>query len=104
MSRKKHIIWSASIALGFLILYYFVCNLPFSVKGEKMMLRKVEVVKDKLGLIKTKEVEDVLFINVIIFFSEIFTYIIYHKNDIHIFQIGRSKTAFISHRHQLIRA
>lgn len=64
MSRKKHIIWSASIALGFLILYYFVCNLPFSVKGEKMMLRKVEVVKDKLGLIKTKEVEDVLFINV----------------------------------------
>ena len=64
MSRKTRIIWSASIALGFLVLYYFVSNLSFSVKGEKLLLRKVEAVRNVFWPRKTKENENVLFINV----------------------------------------
>lgn len=64
MSRKKRIICSALTALGFLVLYYFVSNLPFSVKGEKLLLRKVETVRNTFWPRKTKEIENVLFINV----------------------------------------
>lgn len=40
MSRKNRVVWSAIIALGLLVLSYIVGNLPFSIMGEKLLLKK----------------------------------------------------------------
>ena len=64
MVRKKRILWAAVIALGFLILSYFLSNIPFSIKGEKMLLREVELVKNYFGKKENRTVDSVLFVNV----------------------------------------
>lgn len=65
MNTKKRLQWSALIALGTLVLYYFIGNLPFLVKGEKKLLSGVEFVKNIIGLKRpSEEDEKVLFINV----------------------------------------
>ena len=59
--RKKYILWSAVIALGFLILSYFVSNLPYSIMGEKQLLRKFETLKNSKWVM---DPATALFINV----------------------------------------
>lgn len=64
MSRKERIIWSAVIALGFLMLSYFFANISFSIKGEKMLLRRVELVRNRFWPREKKVIDSVLFVNV----------------------------------------
>lgn len=65
MNNRKRILWSAVIGLGFLALFYFIGNIPFSIKGEKMMLKWVEFVKeDVLKVNENKYIDTLLFVNV----------------------------------------
>lgn len=64
MHPKKRMVYSAAIAMAFLILSYFLSNLPFSIKGEKMLLRRVEMIKNWFGPKENRAIDSVLFVNV----------------------------------------
>lgn len=48
MQLRKQIVWSAIIAVGFLIISYCVTNLHFSISGEKALLYRFELVRNYL--------------------------------------------------------
>lgn len=64
MSKKARLILSFFIALGFLIISYWITNLRFPISGEKTLLTQLEVVRDYFFPKEDKVIDSVLFVNV----------------------------------------
>lgn len=64
MQARKQIVWSAVIAVGFLIISYCVTNLQFPISGEKAVLYKFEMIRNYLFPPDRSVPNDLLIINV----------------------------------------
>ena len=64
MRKRKQVIWSAVIAVGFLIISYCITNLHIPISGEKAVLYKFEMYRNYLFPRSCSVPDSLLFVNV----------------------------------------